>query len=154
MGEVLPIAPQESTAGGINNRHQVIGGFMSEAGWQAFTWKRGLFSELPALHENQAASVAADINDSGLIVGYVQVQLPEAAIFPTLWDGTLAFDLNTLIVQSDPLKPFVTLHVAQLINNRSQIVARGTDSRVPNQSRTFLLNPVKRHVSSLFAEAP
>ena len=51
-------------------------------------------------------------------------------------------DLNTLIHPDDPLRAFVSLTTATLINDRGEIAARGTDSRTVGLSYYFL-KPVR-----------
>ncbi|HKU88419.1 MAG TPA: hypothetical protein VJP84_01405 [Steroidobacteraceae bacterium] len=60
----------------------------------------------------------------------------------TVWDNGQVADLNTLIHPDDPLRAFVSLTTATLINDRGEIAARGTDSRTVGLSYYFL-KPVR-----------
>lgn len=75
-------------------------------------------------------SRANDINSSGQVTGNSHLA-DNRKRHAFLWrnDGTKIQDLNTLIDPKDPLKPYVTLIDGDFINNRSDIVADGTDSR-------------------------
>lgn len=57
------------------------------------------------------------INSSGFVVGYTK-----------FFDG-VALDLNTFILASDPLKPYVTLADARGINDTGLVIVNGYDSR-------------------------
>jgi hypothetical protein len=46
-----------------------------------------------------------------------------------------------LVANDDPLKAFVHLSLARLINDRGQIVADGVDSRNGASSSQYLLTP-------------
>jgi probable HAF family extracellular repeat protein len=76
------------------------------------------------------ASAAFDMNSSGQVTGYANLA-GDTVYHAFLWsnDGTRIKDLNKLIDPTDPLKPYVTLTNGLFINDRSDIVAQGTDSR-------------------------
>ena len=48
---------------------------------------------------------------------------------------------SALVANDDPLKPFVHLNFASLINDRGQIVADGVDSRNGASTSQYLLTP-------------
>jgi probable HAF family extracellular repeat protein len=123
----------------INNLGQVVGNLIGANRGGAFLWQRGDINELPTL-DGALASGALDINDRGEIVGTTGFAAAPFAV-ATLWDDEGIHDLNDLISRDDPLQPFVTLLVAQLSNDRGRIVARGTDSRQPDRTATYLLTP-------------
>lgn len=84
-------------------------------------------------------SEASDINASGQVTGYSTLS-GKTVTHPFLWrnDGTKMQDLNALIDPLDPLKPYVTFTEGAQINDRSDILAFGTDSRT-GRSGPYLL---------------
>jgi probable HAF family extracellular repeat protein len=70
------------------------------------------------------------INASGQVVGSSTLA-GDAVTHAFLWrnDGTKMQDVNKLIDPTDPLEPYVTLTESQFINDQSDIVADGIDSR-------------------------
>ena len=57
----------------------------------------------------------------------------------------MPLDLNSLVSDADPLKPFVKLIEAFKINNAGQIVGVGVDSSIPQfrEHYAYLLTPVR-----------
>jgi uncharacterized membrane protein len=141
-GEIMPIGPSPSTGGRINERGQVVGQLVGEQ-FRGFVWTRGELTVLPALRADQASNFASDINNRGSIVGGTDVVLPEETLqFATLWPNKEeVVDLNTLIDPNDPLRSFVTLQFASLIDDRGEIVSSGRDSRTGTLA-LYLLTPV------------
>jgi probable HAF family extracellular repeat protein len=84
-------------------------------------------------------SRANDMNSSGQVTGNSHLA-DNRKQHAFLWrnDGTKIQDLNSLINPTDPLKPYVTLINGDFINNRSDIVADGTDSRTGLQGLYLL----------------
>jgi probable HAF family extracellular repeat protein len=74
-------------------------------------------------------SWAFDINFSGQVTG--MASFPQGPYHAYIWrnDGTNIHDLNKLIDPTDPLKPYVILTRGDFINDASDILAEGTDSR-------------------------
>jgi uncharacterized membrane protein len=95
---------------------------------------------LAALLADQTSSWANDINNAGRIVGETTRNYPGSSTqqFATVWDDATVADLNGLIHRDDPLRAFVSLTTATLINDRGEIVARGTDSRTVGLNYYFL----------------
>lgn len=118
----------------MNDRQQVVGTTQQSRG---FLWERGVVTQLPIL-AGAAITQAASVNNAGEIVGTSNL---ESGVRATLWEDEQVFDLNDLIRSNDPLRPFVTLEEASLINDRGAIVATGRDSRAPIELRTYLLTP-------------
>ena len=142
-GVITPIAGAPSRASGINDRGQVIGLLVRTGGTRAFVWERGQRTVLPALLADQTRSRAEDINNAGRIVGITtRNKFDSIEQFATVWDNGEVADLNTLIHPNDPLRTFVSLTWATLINDRGEIVARGRDSRTIGESYYFL-KPVR-----------
>jgi probable HAF family extracellular repeat protein len=150
-GEVidLGVLPGAINLGGldINDHGQVVGQVQfavdegEPADFRAFLWERGLISELP--HVSGAfESTPLSINNAGDIVGFAFVGDPTAPtkVVAVLWDNGVAVDLNDRIRDDDPLRPFVTLVQALVINDRGQIAVQGHDSRT-NSQRAYLLSP-------------
>jgi probable HAF family extracellular repeat protein len=82
-------------------------------------------------------SEANAINNAGQIVGYSTYS---SSTYPnysaTIWDGTTAIDLNTLVT----LPSGFVLNVATAINDSGWIVGYGTNSA--NETHAFLLTPL------------
>jgi hypothetical protein len=142
-GVITPIAPSPSSASDINDRGQVIGG-LTDSSVRPFVWARGNLTFLPLL-ANQIRSGPTDINNSGRMVGLTDFSPPGSGLrVATVWDDGQVADLNTLICPKDPLRAFVTLELADMINDRGEIVAMGRDSRV-GYLQYYLLEPVHGH---------
>jgi probable HAF family extracellular repeat protein len=88
-------------------------------------------------------SRANDINSSGQVTGAATLA-GGAGSHAFLWrnDGTNIQDLNTLVDPTDPLKTHVTLANGRFINDRSSILAEGTDSRTGRQGLYLLQGTV------------
>ena len=131
----LPANADSAEADGINNLNHAAGyaneftDFPQTDPEEPLFWHDGLVTVLPIPSGSQQAFAFA-INDSDQIVG--------SANYAVLWQHGVAYNLNTLIRNGDPSKPYVTLAYASLINNRGQIVAGGSDSRT-GVSGTYLL---------------
>jgi uncharacterized membrane protein len=130
----------------INNRDAAIGNAsfpdipFVQSGYSAgFLWREGQTTELPS-PDGRNSNFAWDINNRGVVVGYSFRPSEEtvAVIWPRRGDPV---DLNGLIAEDDPLKPFVHLREAKLINDRGVIVANGFDSRNAYSTSTYLLTP-------------
>ncbi len=138
----LPGSPT-SQAFDINEAGQVIGTshFLptdgSESYDRAFLWESGQMRELKPLSANDRAASAYGLNDRGDVVG----RSGTSRFVAVIWIDDVAHDLNSLISEDDPLRPFVRLLEAREINNRGQIIAQGTDSRRPGSYTGYLLNP-------------
>ena len=149
----VPADTLGSAAYAINNRNQVLVTVWYRAGGgDNFVWENG---ELVALHSfspELPLAGGASINDCGTIVGTANPAIfsPTGAR-ATLWRQEVPVDLNSLISDTDPLKPFVTLIYGLRINDRDEIVAVGLDSRVPQQQFNFwqeflyVLTPIREH---------
>ena len=132
-----------SQAFDINEAGQVIGTshFVPTDGSdtydRAFLWHDGRMQELPRLSANDRATGAYGINDRGDVVG----RSGGARSFAVIWFDGVAYDLNQLIDEGDPLRPYVTLLEGREINNRGQIIVQGTDSRRSGSYSGYLLTP-------------
>ena len=152
--EALGVLPNtdESRAEDINNGGDVVGVSYqtTEFGNElAFVWRDGEMEALPTLFgaEGQLTQ-ARSINVWGQIVGHEANVADPQAQQPRLWQRGRVHDLNELVRQNDPLKPFVRLRAATVINDLGQIHASGEDSRVPDVRFAYLLTPVSgRRVS-------
>jgi probable HAF family extracellular repeat protein len=106
----------------------------------AFLWTHRHMIDLGTL-PGQIASTAFGINNADQVVGASADDANNEAAF--LWqDGTM-YDLNTLIVPTDP--SFGTVHLTQAygVNNNGQIVAVGnyTSGLYAGETTTLILNP-------------
>jgi uncharacterized membrane protein len=157
-GTVMQIELPPGAIGGsgndINDRGTVVAhaDFPAQVGESfghiiAYVWKDGEITLLPPLTSEQQNSTAGSINNRGVVVGSSSTNPGQTfRADATIWRRGRAADLNDLICDEDPLKPFVHLESAEHINNRGQIVARGKDSRQPNNSSSlsikyYLLTP-------------
>ena len=118
----------------ITDAGQILGSVGSPR--RPFLRQNGVTTILPPIPGGSVEGTAVDINDFGQIVGGVSNA-------PVLWQHGTATDLNGQIAPTDPLRPYVHLGFAHLINNLGEIVADGTDSRNTGFTQTYLLTPVK-----------
>ena len=140
-GVITPIGPPASSGSRLNDRGQVIGITTENGVSRGFVWHRGTNTLLPPVPGSSTHSFASDINNRGRVVG--QSTNNSSTRLATIWNDGEPTDLNTLINPNDPLRPFVTLTTANLINDRGQIVALGRDSRV-GFLQYYFLDPVRR----------
>jgi uncharacterized membrane protein len=131
----------------INNRNQVVGGFDGRDGsHEYFLWSDGDMTLLKSASADRPSPVAVSINDCGDMVGTsILAATPPAQWIATIWRNTVPLDLNSLVSDADPLKPFVKMIEAFNINNAGQIVGVGIDSRIPQfqEHYAYLLTPVR-----------
>jgi probable HAF family extracellular repeat protein len=138
-GEAVELnIPSAAVPRDLNDREQVVGELPTDQGSAAFLWESGSFTQLPSL-TGAVRARATSVNNAGEIVGGSSLATAARA---TLWADSQVFDLNGLILESDPQRAFVTLEEAPLINEHGDIVAVGRDSRFPQELRTYLLTPV------------
>jgi probable HAF family extracellular repeat protein len=135
----LPLLPDavDGEAKAINNANQVIGFNKVGGNKRAFLWSAQVLQELPLLGRGETASEANDINDWGVSVGYTT---DSTNFFAVMWIGNRAIELTTRIAADDPLKGSVTLQQAFFINDRGQMVVRGSDVNT-GTARMYLLTP-------------
>ncbi len=114
----------------LNDSGQIAGNSYTHGNVHAFVWMNDgtRMKDLGTLGGTQSG--AYDMNSSGQVAGQANLS-GDAISHAFLWrnDGTKIQDLNTLIDPTDPLKPYVTLIYARYINDRSDILADGTDTR-------------------------
>jgi probable HAF family extracellular repeat protein len=124
-----------SVGSDVNERLQVVGGMTIDRRGVAFSWQDGRIVLLaPVVPGAEQDNGASSINDWGVIVGGTILRRQPSPFVATLWFRGRAIDIDTLIRNDDPLKPFVHLISADKINNRGDIVATGFDSRSPDAS--------------------
>jgi hypothetical protein len=98
---------------------------------------------LPGIRPDDISSTAGSINNRGQIVG-TTIESTSSSGVATLWQNNTAFDLNALVRDDDPLKPYVILQSTSFINNRGEILAGGVDSRgSPFEGAAYLLTPTE-----------
>lgn len=113
----------------INNKSQVVGySNVDSIYWHAFLWQNGTISDLGT--GSQKYSMAADINDSGLVVGNYGFMYHAC-----MWKDGMLIDLNSLL----PANSGWTLVSADGVNNLGQIVGKGIYN---GQYSGFLFAPV------------
>jgi probable HAF family extracellular repeat protein len=133
-----------SHATGLNDWVQVVGNSEVGSVSRAWRWEFGATTELAGINTGPSWSTHAhENNNRGQIVGY-EYNTSSAEFIPVLWNENRPVDLNTLVDSADPLKPYVTLSQARVINNKGQIVATGRDVRAPNNGPLipYLLTPI------------
>ncbi|HKU17082.1 MAG TPA: hypothetical protein VJQ52_21985 [Steroidobacteraceae bacterium] len=140
-GAITDLGIPQSSARSINNRGEIVGFKQagSGTGLRAFLWDDGNFIELPLLEPLAQSTTAFAINNGGAAVG--TTVLGNSSSVATLWEQGAVFNLNDLILATDPLARRVKLESGALINDRGQVVARGRDSRSANVIRAYLLTP-------------
>jgi probable HAF family extracellular repeat protein len=146
-GEIMVLEPtiplQSGEAVDVNDQNDVVG-FYTNPGPQNFTtflWRDTGVTVLPQLDGPDAnASIPASINNLRQIVG--RTEFATGQVLATLWQDNAVFDLNELVRDDDPAKPFVKLESASRITDSGFIVAIGLDARDDQPSpRYFLLTP-------------
>ena len=125
----------------INNKNQVCGwGFTQYpppggGGFgEACIWTNGVATKLGIL-PGYINSYAYGINDSGLVVGECTTGYPTWEVTGFVWKNNTIIDLNTLISPDSG----VTITKAVDINNRGQILVRGTGRPYID---TYILKPI------------
>ena len=127
------------------NKSGVITGYAQDSSGNAHgvTWKGGVISKLPIFAGGGASSGLA-INTAGHIVGDATVGNKAVA---SLWIDGEGWDLNTLVEDSSPIKPFTYLAQARGINDSDTIVVLGWDMRFnstkPKFQSAYLLTRIK-----------
>jgi probable HAF family extracellular repeat protein len=121
-----------NSVGGINDLGQVVG----SNGDGGYLYVAGAATRLPSPGGN--GSVPKAVNNLTQIVGQSWTATGNHAFVIT--NGQIV-DLNNAIAASSPDKGFVTLEVADDINDRGWILASGVDNRIHRRG-TYLLRPV------------
>lgn len=103
----------------------------------ARVWSEGTAVVLTGPTNYQFSTIARDINNAGQIVGSSENNYAMAVA--TLWDGTNAINLNTMLTPAQALH--IKLTEATAINDLGYIVVNGYDSAV-QQQRTYILAPI------------
>ena len=142
MMDLGTVTGPSSSGIAINNSGQIAGDSCRSPRCyfeHAFLWRNDgtPMQDLGALGGGE--SHAAALNSLGQVVGdsYLTGNTTRHAF---LWrnDGTKMQDINALIDPTDPLKPYVTFVTADAINDGSQILADGIDSRTGHTHAYFL----------------
>jgi uncharacterized membrane protein len=149
-GEVMVLAPtfprpfprEDGEAVDVNDRNEAIGSYrpqMEPENTTSFLWSEGGVTVLPPLDrpEGNEAALAGSINNEGQILG--ATFYGSGATVATLWQEGAVVDLNALISDDDPLKPFVTLTSAGHGTESGVILASGQDSRDPEVAQKYYL---------------
>jgi probable HAF family extracellular repeat protein len=133
LPQLAPATVAFSTANAINKAGTVVGISQDSHGQiYAVSWIHGSVSQLPDLAGLGGGALA--INSAGHIVGSANNGKKAVA---ALWIDGSVWDLNTLIKDSDPLKPYVYLTEARGISDSDQIAVLGWDMRYNAQHPQF-----------------
>jgi probable HAF family extracellular repeat protein len=100
-------------------------------------WSAGTAVVLTGPVNYQFSTSARDINNAGQIVGYSDDG--NSSSVATLWNGTSALDLNTVLSAAQALH--INLTEATAINDLGYIVVKGIDTDA-QQQRSYVLAPV------------
>lgn len=100
-------------------------------------WSAGTAVVLTGPANYQFSTTARDINNAGQIVGYSENGYLTSVA--TLWNGTTALNLNTVLTPAQALH--IKLTQATAINDLGYIVVNGLDT-VAQQQRSYVLVPV------------
>jgi len=151
-----------SVATSINNAGEIVG-FSNTGNGSALIWSyaNGATQALPAMpgscNTTQCGGTPTlQINNMGQMVGTnITFPLPtnQAAYSPFWLESGTATDLNSLIDPNDPNAPFVTLLVANGINDDGWIVATGIDSRT-QVTGGYILKPTTPFGAAVQVQAP
>jgi uncharacterized membrane protein len=160
-GEVMVLPPTGATvpledgeALDVNDRDEAVGRY-ARIGEEfdiapiSFLWSEEGVTVLPPLDrpEGSEAAIAVSINNQGQVVGITR--FGSGATLATLWQEGAVVELNALISDDDPLKPFVTLAFASKITESGLIIASGQDSREPPMGNvTYLLTPTGASITA------
>ena len=101
-------------------------------------WKEGQLRALRPL-SGQTWADASDISNRNVVVGRSFSDSSATGMVATLWRGSNVVNLNTRVLNDDPLKPFVRLQWGLLVSDWGFIVARGVDSRNTDGRISFYL---------------
>jgi uncharacterized membrane protein len=137
----MPPGAASGGASDINDHGVIVGHADFDGRVGGYRWQDGEAVKLRHLTGSEFA-VVFDMNNRDAIVGLSFVAGDDRGA-ATLWprQGN-PVDLNTLIADDDPLKPFVHLIGGNLINDRGVILAVGNDVRNHPFSRgNYLLTP-------------
>ena len=137
----LPLPPngQSGQANAINSHNHIVGYANAYTDGtpghpqESLLWHNGAVTVLQVPSDSQQA-VPFWINDSDQLVGAA------SSGYALFWQDGMPYNLNYLIRNNDPNKPYVTLSSAFRINNLGQILAEGSDSRT-GAFGYFLLTP-------------
>ena len=139
-----------SQAIGINNAGQIVGiaAAVTNGPFQAFLYQDGKMTALGALPGGTVAdSVASGIDSAGLIVGMTGPAGGRTEA--TIWNGTTATDLNTLVVGELPTNYYLTDAIA--ISPNGNILAAGLNAQTGQQIRLFVLTHAAPEIDSTSA---
>jgi probable HAF family extracellular repeat protein len=137
----LGLLPSDEDAGaaGINNLGQIVGSSgrtdpeTYESAYRSFLYENGVMTALPV---PSSESFAADINDSGVVVGAMRAGGGPSPFHAYVYADGVVTNLNSLVPPGSGLH----LMYAQAINNAGQIVGVAYDARASYHA--FLLTPV------------
>ena len=140
MQDLGTLGGTDSYANALNDSGQVAGNSYTRRpqNLHAFVWMNdgAPMKDLGTLGGTTSAS--NDINSAGQVTGYATLASGKAHAFLWKSNGTTIQDLNALISPTDPMKSYVTLTIGDFINDRSDILAEGTDSRTGLQGLYLL----------------
>ena len=141
----VPAGTIISNAVAINNFNVVAGFIVMENAAEAVIWKDTALRILPNFSSGIERAEAFGIDNRGDVVGSSDgLSVNSGLSVATLWHQGVAYNLNDLIAQDDPLKACVDLQIAQAINDGGQIAVEGINKCKNTGSTVFILSPVRR----------
>jgi probable HAF family extracellular repeat protein len=135
MQDLGTLGGSEGFGLGINDSGQVTGMAGNPGTEHAFLYSNGSMRDLGTLGGLSSAGIG--INTRGEVIGFSDTAGGVQHAF--LYSNGKMLDLNALDTSS-PLAQYVTLTDARAINDKSWIVANGTDTRT-GQHHAYLLKP-------------
>lgn len=124
QSEAVAVSEQGMVVGNSTTSDEQTG--LSGNGVNAFSWVDGALTALQTL-DNQAWSMAADVNSYGLVAGSVGLSAPATASAATtaiVWAPDAVLDLNQILQPVEGL----TLTSAVAINELGQVLCAGIDA--------------------------
>jgi probable HAF family extracellular repeat protein len=139
----VPTGTNLSAAVAVNNFNVAAGYVQTGDSQAAVIWKDGKLKLLPYFSSEFHWANANAINNRGDVVGTSSLITPPKSV-ATLWHRGVAYNLNDLIADDDPLKACVDLRFGQAVNDRGQIAVGGANLCENDGVVVFILSPTRK----------